>query len=418
MSRAAGAEEIAIVAEGESRNGGHSRRRARPARMLCGPQVYLQADAADGNGQEDRRAGRCRHGREAAGPDAFSLFNAVADAIAYKPGFDQHIAHDRGAGAEGGAGRVPGPRPRLPRVRPAALRVPARYVVGYLLAPEDTKVTETHAWAEAWVPDIGWVGFDRGQPALCPTDRYVRLGCGLDAADAAPIRGNVSWASRRSGLAPRSTSARQRAKVQSSESGRRDPGPDAAVAWRGTWKRADTVGLSGGEFATDMTYCVGLKLKAGLVLLSDTRTNAGVDNIARFRKMFVFEEPGDRVVALMCGGQSRHHAGRRHASSAQADEAEPQSDPEIESLMTCDTLYRGAQLVGEAMREVQKRDRAEIEAQGAAADATIIMAGQRRGRRAAPVPRSTPPAISSKRATTRPTCRSASTSMASRSSTA
>ena len=51
-----------------------------------------------------------------------------------------------------------------------------------------------------------------------------------------------------------------------------------------------------------MTYCVGLKLQAGLVLLSDTRTNAGVDNIARFRKMFVFEEPGERVVTLLCAG--------------------------------------------------------------------------------------------------------------------
>jgi transglutaminase-like putative cysteine protease len=67
--------------------------------------------------------------------------------------------------------------------------VPARYVVGYLLAPEE-KLTETHAWAEAFVPDIGWVGFDPAN-RLCPTDRYVRLGCGLDAADAAPIRGNV-----------------------------------------------------------------------------------------------------------------------------------------------------------------------------------------------------------------------------------
>ena len=70
------------------------------------------------------------------------------------------------------------------------LGVPARYVVGYLLA-QDTKLTETHAWAEAWVPEIGWVGFDAAN-RLCPTDRYVRLGCGLDAADAAPIRGNVS----------------------------------------------------------------------------------------------------------------------------------------------------------------------------------------------------------------------------------
>jgi transglutaminase-like putative cysteine protease len=70
------------------------------------------------------------------------------------------------------------------------MRVPARYVVGYLLA-QDGNLTETHAWAEAHVPEIGWVGFDPAN-RLCPTDRYVRLGCGADSADAAPIRGNVS----------------------------------------------------------------------------------------------------------------------------------------------------------------------------------------------------------------------------------
>jgi putative proteasome-type protease len=125
-----------------------------------------------------------------------------------------------------------------------------------------------------------------------------------------------------------------------------------------------------------MTYCVGLKLKAGLVLLSDTRTNAGVDNIARFRKMFVFEEPGERVIALMCAGNLGITQGVLTNVTAAVKRAK--IDPEIESIMTCDTLYRGAQMVGEAMREVQKRDRAEIEAQGAAANATIIMAGQRR----------------------------------------
>ena len=126
-----------------------------------------------------------------------------------------------------------------------------------------------------------------------------------------------------------------------------------------------------------MTYCVGLKLKAGLVLLSDTRTNAGVDNIARFRKMFVFEEPGERVVALMCAGNLGITQGVvTHIATAVK---RSKADPETESLMTCETLYRGAQLVGEAMREVQKRDRAEIDAQGSAADATIIMAGQRKG---------------------------------------
>jgi putative proteasome-type protease len=126
-----------------------------------------------------------------------------------------------------------------------------------------------------------------------------------------------------------------------------------------------------------MTYCVGLKLKAGLVLLSDTRTNAGVDNIARFRKMFVFEEPGERVIALMCAGNLGITQGvLTHVTAAVK---RSKADPEAESIMSCETLYRGAQMVGEAMREVQKRDRAEIEAQGSAADATIIMAGQRKG---------------------------------------
>ena len=126
-----------------------------------------------------------------------------------------------------------------------------------------------------------------------------------------------------------------------------------------------------------MTYCVGLKLKAGLVLLSDTRTNAGIDNIARFRKMFVFEEPGERVVVLMTAG----NLGVTQGVVTRVETAIKRGrvDPEIESVLNCETLYRAAQLVGEDMQEVQKRDRANIEAQGSAADATIIVAGQRKG---------------------------------------
>ncbi len=69
------------------------------------------------------------------------------------------------------------------------LKTPARYVVGYLNAEET--LTETHAWAEAWLADYGWIGFDPSN-RICPTDRYVRLCTGLDSADAAPLRGNVS----------------------------------------------------------------------------------------------------------------------------------------------------------------------------------------------------------------------------------
>lgn len=66
--------------------------------------------------------------------------------------------------------------------------LPARYVTGYLLVESDGEASAHHAWAEAWVEGLGWVGFDVAN-RICPTDRYVRLAAGLDAAYAAPIRG-------------------------------------------------------------------------------------------------------------------------------------------------------------------------------------------------------------------------------------
>ena len=51
-----------------------------------------------------------------------------------------------------------------------------------------------------------------------------------------------------------------------------------------------------------MTYCVGMRLKEGMVFMSDTRTNAGVDNVSTFRKMFTWEVPGERIVTLMTAG--------------------------------------------------------------------------------------------------------------------
>ena len=68
------------------------------------------------------------------------------------------------------------------------LEIPSRYVTGYLLLEDGSGASAHHAWAEALVDHIGWVGFDATND-LCPTDRYVRLGSALDAASAAPIRG-------------------------------------------------------------------------------------------------------------------------------------------------------------------------------------------------------------------------------------
>ena len=69
-----------------------------------------------------------------------------------------------------------------------ALGVPARYVNGYFLSGTLAPAEAHHAWAEAWVDGLGWVGFDPAN-GTCPTERYVRLACGLDALSAAPIRG-------------------------------------------------------------------------------------------------------------------------------------------------------------------------------------------------------------------------------------
>jgi transglutaminase-like putative cysteine protease len=75
-----------------------------------------------------------------------------------------------------------------------AMDVPARYVTGYLLAEEEGHVLhETHGWAEAHVAGLGWIGFDPSN-RVCVTDRYIRIAGGMDAHDAAPVRGLATFA--------------------------------------------------------------------------------------------------------------------------------------------------------------------------------------------------------------------------------
>jgi transglutaminase-like putative cysteine protease len=66
--------------------------------------------------------------------------------------------------------------------------VPARYVSGHLARRDRTDQEAAHAWAEAWIEGLGWVGFDPAN-GICPTERYVRIATGLDYLGAAPVRG-------------------------------------------------------------------------------------------------------------------------------------------------------------------------------------------------------------------------------------
>jgi len=82
-----------------------------------------------------------------------------------------------------------------------SLEIPARYVTGYLLTDGGDSVAH-HAWAEALVPEIGWVGFDAAN-GQCPTERYVRLAVGLDAIEAAPVRGGAAGGGERAAYGER-----------------------------------------------------------------------------------------------------------------------------------------------------------------------------------------------------------------------
>jgi transglutaminase-like putative cysteine protease len=132
---------------------------------------------------------RAAEGASGALDAAHRLSAAVADAIAYKPGATQ--AHTTAAEALAlGEGVCQDHAHALIAVARRA-DLPARYVSGYLMSGCDGSPGEAaHAWAEIWVQGLGWIGFDPAN-ACCPDDRYIRLGSGLDAQDAAPIRGTA-----------------------------------------------------------------------------------------------------------------------------------------------------------------------------------------------------------------------------------
>jgi len=118
-----------------------------------------------------------------------------------------------------------------------------------------------------------------------------------------------------------------------------------------------------------MTYCVGCQVNDGLVFLSDSRTNAGVDHVSTFRKMTFFEVPGERAIVLLSAGnlatsQSVTGLLRERAASANA------------SLVSARTLADAARLVGDAVRDVHRRDAAALQEHGIEFNPTFILGGQ------------------------------------------
>lgn len=125
-----------------------------------------------------------------------------------------------------------------------------------------------------------------------------------------------------------------------------------------------------------MTYCVGLKLNEGLVLLSDTRTNAGLDNISTYRKMFFFEEPGERAIVIMTAGS----LSVTQTTIARLHEAinDPDADEDT-SIMKAGSMLRIATIIGDTLLDTRREIAEHMrDMQGTAPSASMIVAGQRR----------------------------------------
>jgi len=125
-----------------------------------------------------------------------------------------------------------------------------------------------------------------------------------------------------------------------------------------------------------MTYCVGMVLDEGLVLMSDTRTNSGVDNISVFRKMFYWSKPGERIVAIMTAG----NLATTQAVISRMEERSKAPEERHNSLLELPTMFQVAAEAGKLLREIVRETQDENGMSGKGRfTASMIVAGQIKG---------------------------------------
>ncbi len=125
-----------------------------------------------------------------------------------------------------------------------------------------------------------------------------------------------------------------------------------------------------------MTYCVGIRLNAGLVFLSDSRTNAGMDQISTFRKMMVYEKAGDRfMVMLSAGNLSISQSVREILQVEKIDNG----DEEPITIWNARSMFDAVRVLGSAVRRVYEQDGPSLKAAGIDFNASMIFGGQIKG---------------------------------------
>jgi putative proteasome-type protease len=127
-----------------------------------------------------------------------------------------------------------------------------------------------------------------------------------------------------------------------------------------------------------MTYCCGILVRDGLVMIGDTRTNAGLDNVSTFRKLHIFEEPGKYVMALATAGNLSLS---QTVLSILSEGMENPQTGERDKLTNAPTMFQAAQRIGRALRMVYDEDGGALEQADVKFDVSFLFGGQIAGRR-------------------------------------
>ncbi len=127
-----------------------------------------------------------------------------------------------------------------------------------------------------------------------------------------------------------------------------------------------------------MTYCCGLLVREGLVMIADTRTNAGLDNISTFRKLHLFQKPDEHVLMLATAGNL---AATQAVVALLTEGIEHPDSKELERLQDATTMFSAAQMVGRAVRRVRSMDADAYEQAQVSFDVALLFGGQMKGER-------------------------------------
>lgn len=127
-----------------------------------------------------------------------------------------------------------------------------------------------------------------------------------------------------------------------------------------------------------MTYCCGILVRDGLVMIADTRTNAGLDNVSTFRKLHVYSEPGERIMALASSGNLSLSQTVRSMLTEGVDNPET---GERETLLNAPTMFQAARRIGNAIRTIQNLEGKALDAADIDHDVAFLFGGQIKGER-------------------------------------